>query len=395
MDPEAHLRARIQSEGRITFAELMETSLYHPAGGFYSKGGGVGPDFFTSPTAHPAFGALIGIQLRAMWEALGRPSRMYVVEPGAGSGLLASDVLAAASGGFADALVYVALDRAGRPTVPSAAHRIKTAGLPLRGLTGCVLSNELIDAFPVHRFRVVDGRFEEIYVAVDADGSLIDLPGQPSSGLEPHLRMLDAELPDCFRGEVCPAVFPWAADVAAALDRGFVLTIDYGYAGDEVLRPGRVNGTLQTYHRHIQGAALYEAIGRRDITADVDFGRLESAGEAAGLRTVGRLSQADFLRRNGFDDMLYQLRRMNLDERERQANRMGLLELVKPEGLGGFNVLVQEKNTGVDDIDQIAPLPDSNESTDLPLLGPGHVNLMDARYPHLAWEPGSLWPFEE
>ena len=194
MDPEAHLRACIRSEGRITFAEFMETALYHPAGGFYSKGGGVGPDFFTSPTAHPAFGTLIAIQLRAMWEALGRPSTMYVVEPGAGSGLLAADVLAAVSGSFAEALVYVTVDRAGKATIPSAAHRIRAAGLPLRGLTGCVLSNELIDAFPVHRFRVVDGRFEELYVAMDAGGALIDLPGQPSSGLKPHLRTLDAKI---------------------------------------------------------------------------------------------------------------------------------------------------------------------------------------------------------
>lgn len=395
MDPEAHLRARIQVEGQITFAELMEAALYHPTDGFYSKGGGVGPDFFTSPTAHPAFGALIATQLQAMWEALGRPSSMYVVEPGAGSGLLAADILAAASGSFAEALVYVTVDRAGRATVPSGAHSVKAAGLPFRRLTGCVLSNELIDAFPVHRFRVVDGRFEELYVALDIDGALTDFPGPPSSGLEPHLHTLDTNLPDGFRGEVCPAVYPWAVDIAAALERGFVLTIDYGYAGEEVLRPDRVNGTLQTYHRHTQEAALYEAIGRRDITADIDFGRLEAAGEAAGLRTVGRLSQADFLRRNGFDDMLYHLRGMDLGERERQANRMGMLELARPEGLGGFKVLVQEKNMGIDHMGQIAPDPSVVSTGDVPLLGPNHINLAAGRYPHAAWEPGELWPFDQ
>ena len=391
MDPEAQIRARIRTEGRITFAEFMEAALYHPTGGFYSKGGGVGPDFFTNPTAHPAFGALIANQLRSMWEALGRTSPMYVVEPGAGSGLLAADVLAAASGSFAEALVYVTVDRAGRATIPSAAHRVKAARLPFRGLTGCVLSNELIDAFPVHRFRVVDGRFEELYVVLDADGALIDLPGPPSSDLEPHIRSLDADLPDGFRGEVCPAIYPWAAEVADALDRGFVMTIDYGYAGDEVLRPDRANGTLQTYHRHTQGAELYQAIGSRDITADVDFGRLE----AAGLRTVGRVSQADFLKRNGFDGMLHRLRRMSLGERERQANRMGMLELVKPEGLGGLKVLVQEKNTGVADIGQLAPDSSSVNAANVPLLGPNHIHLAAGRYPHTEWDPGDLWPFNQ
>ena len=395
MDPEAQVQARIRTEGRITFAEFMEAALYHPTGGFYSKGGGVGPDFFTSPTAHPAFGALIANQLRSMWEALGRTSPMYVVEPGAGSGLLAADVLAAASGSFAEALVYVTVDRAGRATIPSAAHRVKAARLPFRELTGCVLSNELIDAFPVHRFRVVDGRFEELYVALDADGALIDLPGPPSSDLEPHIRSLDADLPDGFRGEVCPAIYPWAAEVADALDRGFVMTIDYGYAGDEVLRPDRANGTLQTYHRHTQGAELYQAIGSRDITADVDFGRLEAAGEATGLRTVGRVSQADFLKRNGFDEMLHALRRMSLGERERQANRMGMLELVKPEGLGGLKVLIQEKNAGVDNIGQIAPETSSVNAANFPLLGPNHIHLAAGRYPHTEWDPGDLWPFSQ
>ena len=395
MDPEAQIRARIRTEGRVTFAELMEAALYHPTGGFYSKGGGVGPDFFTSPTAHPAFGALIANQLRSMWEALGRTSPMYLVEPGAGSGLLAADVLAAASGSFAEALAYVTVDRAGRATIPSAAHRVKAARLPFRGLTGCVVSNELIDAVPVHRFRVVDGRLEELYVALDADGALIDLPGPPSSDLEPHIRSLDPDLPDGFRGEVCPAIYPWAAEVADALDRGFVMTIDYGYAGDEVLRPDRANGTLQTYHRHTQGAELYQAIGTRDITADVDFGRLEAAGEAAGLRTVGRVSQSDFLRRNGFDEMLQRLRHMSLNERERQANRMGMLELVKPEGLGGLKVLVQEQNTGVDNIGQLAPEMSAVNAADVPLLGPNHINLAAGRYPHTEWEPGNLWPFDQ
>ena len=395
MDPEAQIRARIRTEGRITFAEFMEAALYHPTGGFYSKGGGVGPDFFTNPTAHPAFGALIANQLRSMWEALGRTSPMYVVEPGAGSGLLAADVLAAASGSFAEALVYVTVDRAGRATIPSAAHRVKAARFPFRELTGCVLSNELIDAFPVLRFRVVDGRLEELYVALDADGALTDLPGPPSSDLEPHIRRLDADRPDGFRGEVCPAIHPWAAEVADALDRGFVMTIDYGYEGDEVLRPDRANGTLQTYHRHTQGAELYKAIGSRDITADVDFGRLEAAGEAAGLRTVGRVSQADCLRRNGFDGMLHRLRRMSLGERERQANRMGMLELVRPEGLGGLKVLVQEKNTGVDDIGQLAPDSSSVNAANVPLLGPNHIHLAAGRYPHTEWDPGDLWPFNQ
>ena len=329
-----------------------------------------------------------------MWEALDRPSPMYVIEPGAGSGLLAADVSASASGDFAAALRYVAVDRATRSIVASEADRLTADGLPFRGFVGCVISNELIDALPVHRFRIVEGRAEEIYVATNADGALIDQPGPPSTSyLESRISDLAGELPDGFQGEVCPAVDEWTEDVAASLDRGFVITIDYGYQGREQLTPDRAGGTLQTYRRHVQGAALYREIGRQDITADVDFGLLVSAGEAVDLRTIGRLSQAAFLKRNGFDHMLGLLRRTDLAERERQANRVGMLELVKSPGLGDFKVLVQEKNTGVSDAAELSPGPSAIAAMEVPLLRPEHMKLMESRYPHLAWEPPEdLWP---
>jgi hypothetical protein len=93
--------------------------------------------------------------------------------------------------------------------------------------------------------------------------------------------------------------------------------------------------------------------------------------------------------------MLHRLRRMSLGERERQANRMGMLELVKPEGLGGLKVLVQEKNTGVDDIGQLAPDSSSVNAANVPLLGPNHIHLAAGRYPHTEWDPGDLWPFNQ
>ena len=183
------------------------------------------------------------------------------------------------------------------------------------------------------------------------------------------------------------------AQAAESLERGFVLTIDYGFDGIEQLRRDRSSGTLQTYRRHTQGTDLYERIGRQDITADVDFAHLEEADKASGLRTVGRLDQSEFLRRNGFDHMLDRLRRMDLGERERQANRFGMLELVKSPGLGDFKVLVQEKNTGASDLSELLPETSTLEATEVPLLSTDHMKLMESRYPHLAWEPEDLWPF--
>jgi SAM-dependent MidA family methyltransferase len=392
--PEAHLRSRIAAEGRIAFAEFMETALYHPDGGFYSNGGGVGPDYFTSPAAHPAFATVIAVQLRSMWETLGRPSTFYVIEPGASNGLLAADVQAAASGDFADGLRYIAVDRATPGELDRGVERVTANGLPFRSAVGCIISNELFDAFPVHRFRMSHGKIEEIFVTTDANGALTDAPGKPSTPLmEKRVHRLGVDLPDGFEGEVCVAIEPWMAQAAESLERGFVLTIDYGFDGIERLSPDRTAGTLQTYRHHTQGTDLYGRTGRQDITADVDFGHLEDAGDAAGLRTVGRLDQSEFLRRNGFDHMLDRLRRMDLGERERQANRLGMLELVKSPGLGDFKVVVQEKNTGASNLAELLPETSTLEATEVPLLSTDHMKLMESRYPHLAWEPEDLWPF--
>ena len=113
---EGEIRERIARRGKITFAEFMEVALYHPQAGYYARKAPAREhrDFYTSPAAHPAFGALISVQLWRMWEALKRPARFSVVEMGAGNGLLARDVVEYArnvSERFGRALRYLALDR--------------------------------------------------------------------------------------------------------------------------------------------------------------------------------------------------------------------------------------------------------------------------------------------
>ena len=164
---ESEIRARIARLGKITFAEFMETALYHPTGGYYARRPYVGAhaDYFTSPAAHPAFGALISIYLLRMWDALGRPSAFYAVEMGAGDGLLAREVVEFAqrlTRPFGDALHYVALDRSTphgtRDAASGAYQRIVAAGSPVAGIVGCFISNELVDSFPVHRFKIVGAK---------------------------------------------------------------------------------------------------------------------------------------------------------------------------------------------------------------------------------------------
>ena len=103
------------------------------------------------------------------------------------------------------------------------------SGLPLRGLRGVILSNELLDAFPVHQVRPEQGKLREIYIAVDASGALVETLGEPSTpALAARFAELGIELSDGQTAEINLQLDNWAGEIAAVLDAGFVLTIDYG-----------------------------------------------------------------------------------------------------------------------------------------------------------------------
>jgi SAM-dependent MidA family methyltransferase len=391
---EVEIRSRIAERGRLTFREFMEIALYHPAGGYYTDptlrtGAG---DYYTSPMAHPAFGAALAVQLRKMWTRLDRPARFTVVEMGAGRGGLATDLTAYAArldSAFADALDYQPLDLG--QAVPT-------------DVTGCFLSNELLDAMPVARFEMVDGEAREVFVALGDEGAalyggtaLTRVLGEPVTGaIANRLAQLPGPLPDGSRGEVNPGVGPWMETVNESLHRGFVISIDYGGTAEEIY--ARRAGTLQTYFNHVAGLSPYQNVGRQDITAHVDFSLVEAEGVRVGLRSLGLTSQAELLRRNGIDLMADRLQALGLPAAELRANRYGIEKLTRLDGLGGFRVLVQEKgvqvkDTEVADLDGICP--SSQELGELPataLLRDDHLRLAEGGYPSLSFELDSLWP---
>ena len=402
--PEPTIRGRIASQGKITFAEFMELALYHAQGGYYTTPSAFGAqgDYFTSPAAHPAFGALIAIQLQRMWEVLDRPSQFVVVEMGAGSGLLARDVVGYAAGmsaSFAQSLRYMTLERYALPgearPPPNGIYPIITRGVPLKEVVGCFISNEIVDSFPVHRFQIHQRAVTEIYVSLDEHGRLTDVLDQPSTPLlAQRLDGLGLSLPEGFLGEVNLRIGPWMNEVSTALGRGFVVTIDYGHEAGELYSHKRAKGTLQTHYRHTRGGSPYQHMGWQDITAHVDFSSVAAEGSSLGLQSLGLTTQSRFLKTLGFDAMLERLKEKKLSQGQRDANMLAMLELVKAEGLGGFSVLVQERATGVKDLGQLAPTTSAGD-IEAPVLRPDHMPLMEGRYPHLAWEPEDLWPFGE
>ena len=408
MTAEGEIRRRIEERGKITFAEFMEVALYWPEGGYYMArtllGGGQstntpldeGPfgaagDYYTSPMVHPAFGALLSVQLFQMWQVLGKPKPFAVVELGCGNGQLGRDILAQSGRlpeGFSDCLEYVGVDRrATKGTqLPEEGFRVVGPEVSLQGVTGCVLSNELLDSFPVHQVRWSQGKLREVYVALEAD-ELVEELGAPSTpGLAERLNGLGIQLEEGQTAEISLGLADWAQGAVQMLEAGFVLTIDYGCPAAELysarLRP---RGSLTTYYRHVQTDAPLRRIGRQDISAQVDFSSARLAGEAAGLETLGLTNQAGFLRNLGWESFRSRLGDVGLPPVELQANRTGMLDLVRPGGLGDFKVMVQGKGVGrvrlwgLEASEEAAALV---EKLPPPVLGESHLRLAQG-YPQI------------
>jgi SAM-dependent MidA family methyltransferase len=357
------IRQRIAETGTITFREFMALALYHPRHGYYcsprEKMGRQG-DYLTSPEVHPMFGWLVGKQLGQMWEVIDRPQPFTIVEMGAGSGALARDVLDWAhrhAPEFFTALEYRLVELSDelaarqRRTVQQVDEGLEKAtwlpsldAIDEGSVVGCFLSNELADAFPVHRVTVRGGRLQEVYVGW-RDGHFNEELGPPSTpALEEYFRRLGL-LPgeDC-QAEVNLDALDWIKVVARALGRGFVMTFDYGYPADHLYAPWRRQGTLLSFYRHNPSSDPYARVGRQDMTSHVDLTSLIQAAEEAGLETVGLTSQTQFLDALGIGGALAAPAQTELPLEEYYTRRRALTDLLDPAGLGRIRVLVQGKS---------------------------------------------------
>ena len=345
---------RIRANGPISFAEFYETALYHPRHGYYFTNDPT-RDFQSSPNVHPVFGAAIARQLAAFWHDMGSPARFDVFEAGASSGRLAADVLRYARTALPDmfdAIRYVVQDVT--LTADSAADRLIDAGidpdrvavatsLPATSqIEGCILSNELLDALPFHRVRRHDGQLYELLVGLE-NGSLVDVEAPPRPDILAHFETLGVDVGEGCDAEVNLVAPAWIGRAAAALRRGYLLTLDYGHEAADLYASWRKLGTLLTFYRHTSGDDPYARIGRQDITASVDFTSVMRAGEAAGLRTVKLTTQAEFLTAIGIGEALAEAPKSDQLEAY-TALRRAVIELTDTAGLGRIRVLIQAKD---------------------------------------------------
>lgn len=352
--------ARIQADGGISFHDFMAMALYEPGLGYYCAARetmGRDGDYLTSPEVSPLFGAMVGRQLREMWENLGAPSRFDIVEAGAGNGTLCRDILSwakRAAPEMLEATQYTIVE----PIPPLEARqreRIASEGRDRQvgwaakmpeDVEGCIVSNELLDSMPVHRVVMTEGELREFYV--DWDGRrFVEETREPSTDVQHYFEQLGLLPGDGCRAEVNLEAARWMRNAAGALAKGFVLTFDYGYEARELYARWRTDGTLLCFYRHNPSGDPYARIGRQDMTSHVDFTTLRRAGEDAGLTTVGLLSQAEFLTNTGIAEALPPADD-EIDLEERLARRRAVSELRDPAGLGRIKVLVQAK--GVEDV---------------------------------------------
>ncbi len=353
---EALILEQIRAAGALTFAEYMDLALYHPQLGYYTSGApkvGWTGDFFTSAHLHPLFGACLARQLHQMWEALQRPQPFLVVEEGAAQGLLARHIESAArqtAPALAEALRYQTVEVGRRGEEATAAPHV-------------ILSNELIDAFPVHVVESSQGALQEVYVT-EQGGQLIEQVRRPSSdALVAYLdrfrvdwRRFGAHYP--WRAEINLRALDWMRATAARVaPGGFVLTIDYGDTARRLYTSRRRRGTLLCYYRHTTNEEPLARPGQQDITAHVNFSALIEEGRRAGLRLSRFTTQRAFLLGWGIREDVEALRATRYaaadSERHTDQGQADLLRyysqrnavnaLLDPNGLGGFRVLMQRK----------------------------------------------------
>ncbi len=351
------LAERIRTGGPISFAEFMRECLYHPAHGYYSRASARRfGDYYTSVDVHPIFGRLVARQFAEMWELLGSPRPFVVAESGAGVGRLAGHILdfsARALPEFYAALEYVAVERSGarraehaaRLADHAAAGRVSSAGeIPRAIPAGCIFSNELLDALPAHRVILENGALREIYVGFES-ARFTELPLDPSMpALERYFHEQGITLEEGQQAEVCFEACDWIESAGRALERGFVLTIDYGHEARALYDEHHNRGTLLAYRDHTVSENLLDTPGEQDLTSHVNFTALDLWGRRAGLLRTGLATQSQFLVALGRGNEFADLYEPGQTEVEKLRARLLLKNLIHPEGLGEkFQVLVQHK----------------------------------------------------
>lgn len=358
---------RIRAKGPMTFEEFMRTALYEPGLGYYVSGpprmGWTG-DYFTSTDVSDLFSVCMGRQLLLCWEKAGQPESFHVLEQGAGRGHLKKGVLEWAereNAAFHQALVYHTEDINAGQDVLSEPPASAAEQPPL----DVILSNELVDAFPVHLMQKHSGKIQEIYVC-EREGQLYEAIGQPSceeaATYFDHFEIPWQTYQDGWRGEANLLIPLWAHQVATRLTvptrpkkkARFLITIDYGDKVRDLYTHLRFRGTVASYYQHQFTERPLLRPGLQDITAYVNFSAIIEEGRKHGLRLNTFTTQRKWLEDIGLNEEVAKIRKRDFAvmDQQRASNegqiillqwynlRQRVKILTDPLGMGSFKVLI-------------------------------------------------------
>ncbi|MFV0317719.1 MAG: SAM-dependent methyltransferase [Microthrixaceae bacterium] len=350
--------------GQLRFDQFMELALYAPASGFFATGGGAGRrggDFVTSAEVGPLFGAVVARYLDEVWEQLGHPERLTVVEAGAGRGALAIAVRNAEPR-CAPSLLWVLVERS--PALRERQHDhldlvdVDASGVPAIGFdgtgpwfhsvqdmpsepfVGVVLANELLDNLPLRVFERSRGSWSEVVVrrASDGEGRLVEALVSAEPAIAADLDRLAHGATEGARVPVQHAAARWVQHACNLVDRGHVIVFDY-VASTAEIASRHFGDWLRTYRAHERGGPPLSEPGRQDLTADVALDQLPPP--------TGIVTQAHWLERFGIAELVATARTRwegragvgDLDAIRARSTLSEAAALTDPAGLGGFTVI--------------------------------------------------------
>jgi SAM-dependent MidA family methyltransferase len=315
----AHIKEQILAAGGwISFADYMDLVLYAPGMGYYSAGAhklGMDGDFVTAPEISPLFSRCLAKQCA---EVLAELDNSVVLELGAGSGVMAADMLLEFERLQCLPAEYLVLETSAdlrarqvallHERVPHLVSRVRWLdGMPEQPIRGVIVANEVVDALPVERFAINQDGPAELGVVIQADKLVEEM--RPASGaLRSSIEFLQSEsgllTEPGYISELSLRLPAWVASLNDWLQEGVVLLFDYGFSRREYYLPERTTGTLRCYYRHRAHEDPFVWPGLQDITAWVDFSHLAEAAQAVGMEVAGYTTQAQFLLAAGLDEQV-------------------------------------------------------------------------------------------
>jgi SAM-dependent MidA family methyltransferase len=356
----------IALHGPLTFARFMERALYDKDHGYYMTQAvaqdktpreriGREGDFYTAPELSPILAKTLVLQVLDIDAQLGHPPTFTFVEMGGGNGTFAADFLQQCqriAPDFLSRLRYALVERSpylqslqqsciresmgnwgkGQPFWVAAVEE-----LDQNSVIGALFSNELVDAFPVHRVRFHNQCLQELLVDY-ADGKFVERFGPLSSPmLEEYVHRHGIDLQEGQTSELHVAAEQWMTQMARVLQKGVLITVDYGHTASDYYAVDRKDGTLICYYQHAVSTNPYTRVGEQDMTAHVNFSVLAKAGKECGLLPVGFTTLANWLMGLDVEEMVE-------DQDPESQDIQALSQLLRPHGMGStFKVLVQQK----------------------------------------------------